>query len=348
MAAASEIQKVCVKLALDAPGRLNADPMLEIFARWRTEEGEELVDLADYAHLAEGPLVVLIGHRYNLAVDTTGGEPGIQYCSKKGLAGTTAERFVAVFRATLAKTRRLLAEPGPPGGGPERPAGSPQRRWGRPGNPRRPLGGSRSPLRKGGVHPHPRRRPLPPPRLPRRGRGRRPDPGRAPRPPGLRHFQLRLSTPKIAPVSREKLSAVVVARDESRQIRECLRALRFADEIVVLDCGSADATVEIARELADRVIPFPAAARSAGGAPGGPPPLIHAAKNFAFAEAAGPWILNLDADERPTDELRDEILKTLESPDPRLAAYSIPFTHYFFGRYLRHGGFRGPLLRLFR
>jgi len=114
--AASEIQKVCVKLALDAPGRLNADPVLEIFGRWRAEEGEELMDLADYAHLAEGPLVVLVGHRYNLAIDTTGGRPGIQYCSKKGLAGSPADRFAAVLKATLAKSRRLLAEPGfPPG-----------------------------------------------------------------------------------------------------------------------------------------------------------------------------------------------------------------------------------------
>src|SRR5262245_19081070 len=114
--AASEIQKVCVKLALDAPGRLNADPVLEIFGRWRTEEGEELVDLADYAHLAEGPLVVLIGHRYNLGIDTTGGRPGIQYCSKRGLSGSPADRFAAVLKATLAKARRLLAEPGfPPG-----------------------------------------------------------------------------------------------------------------------------------------------------------------------------------------------------------------------------------------
>jgi hypothetical protein len=114
--AASEIQKVCVKVSLDAPGRLNPDPVLEIFARWRTEEGEELVDLADYAHLAEGPLVVLIGHRYNLAIDTSGGRAGIQYCSKKGLSGSPAGRFSAVIKAGLAKARRLVAEPGfPPG-----------------------------------------------------------------------------------------------------------------------------------------------------------------------------------------------------------------------------------------
>lgn len=141
---------------------------------------------------------------------------------------------------------------------------------------------------------------------------------------------------------------MVVVRDEAHQIRECLRALRFADEVVVVDCGSGDGTVEIARTLADRVVPFPGAGPPSPAVAGGPRPLIHAVKNFAFGEAAGPWILNLDADERPTDGLRDEILRVLESPDPGIAAYGLPFTHYFFGRYLRHGGFRGPLVRLFR
>ena len=141
---------------------------------------------------------------------------------------------------------------------------------------------------------------------------------------------------------------MVVVRDESHQIRECLRALRFADEIVVVDTGSTDDTVAIARTVADRVVEFPGAAPGSPGAPPGPRPLIHSAKNFAFGEAAGPWILNFDADERPTDALRDEILKTLESADPDIAAYALPFTHYFFGRYLRHGGFRGSLVRLFR
>jgi glycosyltransferase involved in cell wall biosynthesis len=133
---------------------------------------------------------------------------------------------------------------------------------------------------------------------------------------------------------------VVVVRDEARQIRDCLRALRFADELVVVDTGSSDGTVEAARGLADRVLHYPAE-------PGGPRPLIHAAKNYGFEAAAGPWILNLDADERPTDALREEILAVLEAPPGGPVAYALPFTHYFFGRYLRHGGFRGALVRLF-
>jgi glycosyltransferase involved in cell wall biosynthesis len=143
------------------------------------------------------------------------------------------------------------------------------------------------------------------------------------------------------PAGREKLSVVVVAKDEARQIAGCLRALRFADEIVVVDTGSRDGTPEIARGLA-RVEAFEAPH-------GGPEvPLIHAAKNFGFERAAGPWILSVDADERLSDGLRDEVLAVLARPEPDAVAYALPFIHCFFGRYLKHGGFRGPIVRLFR
>ncbi len=144
------------------------------------------------------------------------------------------------------------------------------------------------------------------------------------------------------PSGRERLSVVLVVKNESHQIEECLRHLEFADEILVVDTGSTDRTPEMARELAGEVVFF---AAPEGGLV---PPLIHAAKNFGFERARGPWILNLDADERLTPSLRDEILAVLKTPDPEIAAYALPFTHYFFGHYLRYGGFRGPIIRLFR
>jgi glycosyltransferase involved in cell wall biosynthesis len=137
---------------------------------------------------------------------------------------------------------------------------------------------------------------------------------------------------------RERLSVVLAVKNEARQIRECLGQLDFADEVVVVDMKSTDGTAEIARELGHRVIVQD----------GGPSGLIHVNKNAGFDAAAGPWILNLDADERLTLDLRDEILAVLRSPDAEVAAYALPFTHYFFGKYLRHGGFRGSLVRLFR
>jgi glycosyltransferase involved in cell wall biosynthesis len=131
---------------------------------------------------------------------------------------------------------------------------------------------------------------------------------------------------------------VLAVKNEARQIREALGQLDFADEVVVVDMKSADGTAEIAREMGCRVVV----------GDGGPLGLIHANKNAGFDAAEGPWILNLDADERLTLDLRDEILAALRSPDPEVAAYALPFTHYFFGKYLRHGGFRGSLVRLFR
>ena len=134
------------------------------------------------------------------------------------------------------------------------------------------------------------------------------------------------------------LSAVLVVKDEAAQIREALEQLRFCDEIVVVDTGSTDGTLEISRELADACI------QHDGGTHG----LIHAAKNVGIRAASQPWVLNLDADERLTLELRDEILAALRDRAPEVAAYGLPFTHYFFGKYLRHGGFRGPIVRLYR
>lgn len=134
------------------------------------------------------------------------------------------------------------------------------------------------------------------------------------------------------------LSVVLAVWNEAQNIRECLGQLSFADEVVVVDMGSTDGTVEICHELGAKVQHHD----------GGPQRLIHVNKNVGFEAAAGPWILNLDADERLTPALRDEILATVGLGSRAKAAYALPFTHYFFGKYLRYGGFRGSLVRLFR
>src|ERR1041385_5049466 len=152
---------------------------------------------------------------------------------------------------------------------------------------------------------------------------------------------VRPAPPAVRP--REAISAVVVARDEAAGIAQCLRALRFAAELLVWDTGSSDDTAAIAEAAGARVVRFEGAGR------GAEPPLIHAAKNFGFERARGPWILSIDADERLTDALRGEVLQVLAGGGkPDVAAYALPFTHYFFGKYLRHGGFQGSIVRLFR
>ena len=90
------------------------------------------------------------------------------------------------------------------------------------------------------------------------------------------------------------LSVVIITRNEEANIHDCLASCAFADEIVVVDSFSTDRTVEICREHACRVIQE--SWRGFG-----------RQKNFAIEQAKGPWIFNLDADERITPALRAEI-----------------------------------------
>ena len=108
----SNLQRIQIKIAADAPPGLSLDPFLEIFARWRKEtHPAEWVDLADYAHLPRGPGIVLIGQRCNVSFDLADPGPGILYTARKGLTGTHAERLRAAFQWCLEFSKRLLAEP---------------------------------------------------------------------------------------------------------------------------------------------------------------------------------------------------------------------------------------------
>lgn len=97
------------------------------------------------------------------------------------------------------------------------------------------------------------------------------------------------------------LSAVIIARDEADRIGDCLRSLDFCDEVLVLDGGSADATVAEARALGARVVE--------GDWPG-----FVAQKNRAWSLARGEWVLSIDADERVDPRLRASIVAALAAP----------------------------------
>jgi len=120
------------------------------------------------------------------------------------------------------------------------------------------------------------------------------------------------------------LSVVVICKDEEANIRDCLESVKWADEIVVVDSGSSDRTVEIAREYTDRVIHHDWAGY-------GPQ------KDFAMSRATGDWILNLDADERVSPELAREI-RTVLAADADFAGYSMPRRTFYLGRWILHGG----------
>jgi glycosyltransferase involved in cell wall biosynthesis len=132
-----------------------------------------------------------------------------------------------------------------------------------------------------------------------------------------------------------KLSVAMIAMNEEVNLPRTLESVRWADEIILVDSGSKDATVEIARKFGARVFEEPWKG-------------FAAQKNSAIAHATGDWVLSLDADEEVSPELVREIAWLLAG-DPPSSAFRIPRLNHFLGKPLRHGGYwPDPKLRLFR
>ena len=132
------------------------------------------------------------------------------------------------------------------------------------------------------------------------------------------------------------LSVIVITKNEESNIRECLTSVCWAEEIVLVDGGSEDQTVELARSLGAKVFERPWDGYGA-------------AKNYALSHCTGEWILWLDADERVTEELANEISQRLRSNDTRFNGFQIARRAYFLGRWMKHSGwYPGHVLRLFR
>jgi len=132
------------------------------------------------------------------------------------------------------------------------------------------------------------------------------------------------------------VSVVVITKNEEASIERCLRSVDWADEVIVLDSGSTDRTVEISQKLGARV-------SVTTDWPGYGPQ-----KNRALSQAAGDWILSLDADEWVTPDLRDEIRSVISRPDGAVA-FRVPRLSSFCGRFMRHSGWwPDHVIRLFR
>ena len=123
---------------------------------------------------------------------------------------------------------------------------------------------------------------------------------------------------------RAPLSVVLIVKNEQDRLPEALESVDFADEIVVADTGSTDETARVARLGGARVASI--------GWEG-----FVASRNRALAEARHDWVLVLDADERVSPALRDEILAALEKDDPAISGYRMPRLSHFLGRAIRHG-----------
>jgi glycosyltransferase involved in cell wall biosynthesis len=133
---------------------------------------------------------------------------------------------------------------------------------------------------------------------------------------------------------REPLSVLIPTRNEEANIAACLESVRWADEIVVVDSGSTDGTLEIARPVASRVLEHEYVNSAAQ-------------KNWALPQLRHRWVLIVDADERVPPALRDEIVRVLADP-ARADGYWIARANHFLGRPIRSAGWqRDKVLRLF-
>jgi len=131
----------------------------------------------------------------------------------------------------------------------------------------------------------------------------------------------------------QPLSVVVIAQEAAAQLTDCLASVAFADEIVLVDSGSRDATRDIAQRLGARVIEK----EWLGFGP---------QKQFAVDQARHDWVLCLDADERVSPELAASLRRALEAP--AAPVYRMARRNRFLGRWLRHGeGYPDWCTRLF-
>jgi glycosyltransferase involved in cell wall biosynthesis len=131
------------------------------------------------------------------------------------------------------------------------------------------------------------------------------------------------------------LSVITLALNEEQNIAECLDSVKWADEILVVDSGSTDKTVELAKRYTQTVLTVEWKGYGA-------------TKNYALQQATGDWILWLDADERVPQALAEEIRHVIQSTNA-CAGYSVPRRAYFLGKWIRHcGWYPGRVTRLFR
>jgi glycosyltransferase involved in cell wall biosynthesis len=133
------------------------------------------------------------------------------------------------------------------------------------------------------------------------------------------------------------LSVCLICRDEAANLPAWLKAVApVADEIVAVDSGSTDASVALLQAAGARV-----EFRSWSG--------YADQRNHAAGLATGDWILFLDADERPDEALRQALTRLKQGPAPAENAFELAYKVFFFGRFLKHGGYFGERhLRLYR
>ena len=138
-------------------------------------------------------------------------------------------------------------------------------------------------------------------------------------------------------MKKAKISIITIARDEEQMIADCLKSARqLADELILLDTGSTDKTIEIAKKHGAKIILAENKERDFA--------VWH---NQGLKEASGEWLFKLDADERITPELKEEIQKVVKNG--QFNAYAVPRQNILLGKPMRFGGWYPDYqIRLFK
>ncbi|THB75287.1 MAG: glycosyltransferase family 2 protein [Gammaproteobacteria bacterium] len=132
-----------------------------------------------------------------------------------------------------------------------------------------------------------------------------------------------------------KISATIITLNEERCIRECIESLEFADEVIVIDSGSKDKTIDICLELGAKVIQQEWLG-------------FGAQKQLAVDQTQNDWVFCIDADERVSRQLNAEITELKQQAEISPKAFNMSRCNRFLGRWLRHGeGYPDHNLRLF-
>lgn len=123
-----------------------------------------------------------------------------------------------------------------------------------------------------------------------------------------------------------KISACIVTFNEEKMIADCLESLSWADEIILLDGYSVDRTIEIARKYTNKIELITNQYN----------PEIN--KNICIDKATNDWVFVIDADERVSNNLKNEIM-TLGIPETGIVGFEVPMKNFWRNKWLKHGGF---------
>ena len=127
-------------------------------------------------------------------------------------------------------------------------------------------------------------------------------------------------------MQKAPVSVVIIAKNEEKRLEDCLKSAAWASEIVVIDDVSTDRTVEIAQKYTDRI--FQRAMDIEG-----------RQRNFGYEKATQPWVLSLDADERVTPELAEEIRQVCEKKEDENICYAIPIKTFIGQEWVQGAGY---------